>query len=252
MIAAPLVRLSETQNFPTVTLQRTAPHGYILLAADVDRRPPFGYIWESRRKRKLLKTLKIAAEALARRPVVAEATVFKALVVPPGRGLYLRKRPDAHVARYDVAILIAVHSHGNAQALLESPAYQTLERVVTASTSAVYRMVGENIRSIAPVDHRKAGVFLFNYFLAANEAQNIAVWDYTAGWFQDQTGLDNSLLLRPVAQRGAHYTIVNHCRWDRLTDILPSLLFKPSFRSYVLRHFEANDTAAMPILYRLA
>ena len=41
-------------------------------------------------------------------------------------------------------------------------------------------------------------------------------------------------------------------RWPRLRDVLPSLLFKRSFRRYVLEHFEANDTAPIPILYKLA
>jgi hypothetical protein len=78
------------------------------------------------------------------------------------------------------------------------------------------------------------------------------VFDYTAGWFQDETGLDNSELVLPLTQEGARYTMINHARWNRLTDILPSLLFKPSFPRYVLKHFEVNRTAAMPILYRLA
>ncbi|MCX2930939.1 hypothetical protein ORI20_11665 [Mycobacterium sp. CVI_P3] len=47
-------------------------------------------------------------------------------------------------------------------------------------------------------------------------------------------------------------TVINHCRWDKLRNILPSLVFKPSFRRYVLANFEANNTAAIPILYRLA
>lgn len=64
--------------------------------------------------------------------------------------------------------------------------------------------------------------------------------------------LDNSTVLRPVRSSDAGYTLINHCRWDRLRDVLPSLLFKRSFRTYVLAHFEANDTAPMPILYRLA
>ena len=109
-----------------------------------------------------------------------------------------------------------------------------------------------NGRRMGPVDLSRVGVFLFNYFYADRRAQNLAVWEYTAGWFADQTGLDNSTLLIPEAGQDCPYTVINHCRWDRLGDILPSLLLKPSFRSYVLRHFEANDTAAIPILYRLA
>jgi hypothetical protein len=47
------------------------------------------------------------------------------------------------------------------------------------------------------------------------------------------------------------YRLVNHARWDRLTDVLPSLIFKPSFHRYVLAHFQTNGVAAMPVLYRL-
>jgi hypothetical protein len=45
---------------------------------------------------------------------------------------------------------------------------------------------------------------------------------------------------------------MNHCRWDRLRDLMPSLIFKRSFRTYVLANFAANRVAAMPILYRMA
>jgi hypothetical protein len=34
--------------------------------------------------------------------------------------------------------------------------------------------------------------------------------------------------------------------------VLPSLMFKKTFHSYVLDNFAANNVAAMPILYRLA
>jgi hypothetical protein len=54
----------------------------------------------------------------------------------------------------------------------------------------------------------------------------------------------------PDRREGVDYKIINHCRWDRLTDVLPSLLFKPSFRSFVLANFAANSTAAIPVLYR--
>ena len=58
--------------------------------------------------------------------------------------------------------------------------------------------------------------------------------------------------MRPLVQEGGQYTVINHARLGRLTGLLPSLLFKPSFTRYVLKHFEVNRTAAMPILYRLA
>jgi len=78
------------------------------------------------------------------------------------------------------------------------------------------------------------------------------VWEYTAGWFGQETGLDNSTVLLPRDGERSEYNIMNHYRWDRLLDVMPSLLFKRSFRDYVLANFEANNVAAMPILYRMA
>jgi hypothetical protein len=103
---------------------------------------------------------------------------------------------------------------------------------------------------MAPVDHSRPGVFLFNYFSAKDVESNLFAWQYTAGWFQDQTGLDNSTVLRPVGDDSA-YTLVNHCRWDRMRDVLPSLVLKRSFREFVLRVFDDNGVAPRPILYRL-
>ncbi len=99
------------------------------------------------------------------------------------------------------------------------------------------------------VDHSRDGVFLFNYFFADDTDQNIAVWEHTAGWWQQEAALDNSEVLLPDPGK-TRYTIINHCRWDHLRDFLPSLLFKPTFRTYLQANFDANDVAPMPILYR--
>ena len=82
--------------------------------------------------------------------------------------------------------------------------------------------------------------------------QNLSIWEHTAGWFEYQTGLDNSELILPDNPTQNSYKIINHCRWNHLVDIMPSLLFKPSFRGFVLKNFESNNIAAIPILYRLA
>lgn len=80
----------------------------------------------------------------------------------------------------------------------------------------------------------------------------IAAWERAAGWLQAETGLDNSTLLRPVAGSKSDCSLINHCRWDGLLDVVPSLLLKPSFRSYAWKSFEENNTVSMPLLYRLA
>ena len=112
-------------------------------------------------------------------------------------------------------------------------------------------MTASNIKRIGSVNHKKQGVFLFNYFSAENTEQNLKVWEYTAGWFEKETKLDNSILLFPLNENKTTYSIVNHCRWDKYIDILPDLIFKKTFKKYVLDNFYANNVGAQPILYKI-
>lgn len=75
------------------------------------------------------------------------------------------------------------------------------------------------------------------------------MWERTAGWFQRETGLDNSTVLEPTTD-DVPYTLINHCRWNHLRDVLPSLTVKPSFRSFGLRTFAAHDVVPHPLLHR--
>jgi hypothetical protein len=79
----------------------------------------------------------------------------------------------------------------------------------------------------------------------------LPVWEYTAGWFTTNTGLDNSTLLMPIKGDNSKYGVINHCRWDKLSSLLPKLIFEKTIRSYVGANFAANKIASMPILYRL-
>jgi len=151
----------------------------------------------------------------------------------------------------DGFLLIEADTPEYARTLAEGAVFNELANAARQVAHRVEVISATNARRIGPVDHSRDGVFLFNWFYADSQTQNLAVWEYTAGWFEDQTGLDNSTLMLPDPGN-SEYTVVNHCRWDHLHEILPSLIFKPSFRSYVLDNFAANDTAAMPILYRLA
>jgi hypothetical protein len=154
-------------------------------------------------------------------------------------------------AAFDAVLLVETASVGEATAMLSEPAPSDLARALASTTVATSVFAGFNVRRIGPVDHERQGVFLFNYFSAQDAATNLFAWQYTAGWFQDQTGLDNSTVVQPTHPRETPYTLVNHCRWDRLRDVLPALLFKRSFRSFVLRVFAAHGVLARPLLYRL-
>jgi hypothetical protein len=238
--------------FPKVDLIAPDGHGYLLAGAVVDRRLPFGFFRESARKTRLLLKLKECAAALRGVPGVRAVTLYKALLIPPGRGHFLKQRPAAHIARYDVVALLEADSPDTAKAVRAGADWAALQSQMTAVSDDVYAVAAGNVKRIGAVDRSRDGVFLFNFFFADSLNQNLAVWEYTAGWFEDQTGLHNSTVLLPEPGERKDYTIINHCRWDSLWDILPSLLLKSSFHSYVLAHFEANATAAIPILYRLA
>jgi hypothetical protein len=228
-----------------------AGSGYVLLAAEVDPHP---FLWPSRTKRHLIEECARWCEAAAREPGVLEAVTFKAVLFPPiGEPGFLRRRRDQfHRARFDLVVLVETASVASAERLFGGASFRLLEAHLRIEARHVYVVTAANAKRIGAVDHRRDGVFLFNYFYADSLAQNLAVWEYTAGWFQQETGLDNSTVLAPVEPDLSQYTLINHCRWDGLAKVLPSLVFKRSFRDFVLAHFDANDTAPMPILYRLA
>lgn len=248
-MASDLNIVDSGHSFPRVTLVPATPSGYIHFAIEVDRRPPF--LWASRRKRAILEDCRRFSANMAEHPDVVRATVFRAALIPPGRGRFLKRRAGrVDIARFDVAVLIETRDLDAAQRILRDESAQRFEAGLRASANRVHTITAVNVKRIGPVEHRREGVFLFNYFFADETDRNLAVWEYTAGWFQQQTGLDSSTILLPAPGASSQYNVINHCRWDRWRDILPSLLFKHSFRSYVLANFEANNVAAMPILYR--
>lgn len=248
-IAPDFTRVEMGQSFPTVKLVEPSGSGFLLLAAEVDRRPMF--LPSSRRKRELLEAVKRLVSDLGTDSRVVDASAFEGALAPPGRGKILEDRPGVPIARFDVAVLIETSSPEAANEVTQTDPYRQLDAGLDAAARSSYRLRGRNVRRMGPVDHRRRGVFLINYFYADRTDLNLAAWQYTAGWFMDQTGLDNSTVLLPIETSEERYRIVNHARWDRWRDILPALIFKRSFRTYVLEHFRANGVAAMPVLYRL-
>lgn len=79
---------------------------YLMLALEVDYRPPVGFFIQSRRKTRLLRDLKTLAQTLRRKSEVHDASIFKVLIVPPGRGAFPKKRPHVKVAQFDIVMLI--------------------------------------------------------------------------------------------------------------------------------------------------
>tara|TARA_Y100000815_G_C13236153_1_gene460011 strand:+ start:83 stop:442 length:360 start_codon:yes stop_codon:yes gene_type:complete len=112
-------------------------------------------------------------------------------------------------------------------------------------------MTSTNMKRINTVDHTKQGVFLFNYFYADDLKQNIKIWEYTAGWFLQETGLNNSTLLLSKNPEESQFKVMNYCRWNSLLEILPSLIFKRYFKEYILENFYKNNVGTISVLYKL-
>ncbi|WP_425391852.1 hypothetical protein [Ekhidna sp.] len=238
-------------KFSKVTLKEPLTSGFILISAEVDKRTSF---WgESSTKQQLLREIKSLTHELKKEPDVLEVTLFKASLFPPGRdGGYLQKLNKKLHNRFDVILLIELSSFSAIEKLKDNTVYHSIQETFDDLSSFHFIYHAENIRRIDTVNHQKKGVFLFNYFVAEDTNQNLDIWEYTAGWFQDQTGLDNSTLFSSVDDKPQEFSVINHCRWDSFMNIIPSLILKKTFKTYVLDNFEANNVAANPVLYKLA
>ena len=224
--------------------------GYLMLAAEVEWRGPLRR--DGSVKRRLIAHAKARCVDLAKRADVLEATVFRAVLVAPGEGAGLIKARagKVHHARYDVVILVRTSNTDAARALREEPEWVGLANAVRRGASYTMEVVARNAVRLGDVDHRRDDVFLFNYFYADDRATLLPVFAYTAGWFQAKTGLPNSTLLEPLEGEATDNGIINHASWPSFRTFLPSLIFRPTFRSFVLANFAANHVAAQPILYR--
>jgi hypothetical protein len=236
-------------RYTKVALIEPPPLGYIHVAATVD--PPRGrtpFPGRSPHKATLLTRLRTLARQLERLAIVERVTVYRAVLVAPPAG---SAKQAPHRARYDVVVLIEATSPAVLGEIQATEPYRLLVEAVTEAATDVHVMPARCPKRVGDVDKTRQGLFLFNYFVADDAAVALQLWDYLAGWYAAETGLDNSTLLEPIGE--ADYVFVNHARWDHsLPRFMLRQLIRPSFCAYVLANLQANRTGAMPILYRLA
>ena len=228
--------------------------GYIIIAAEVEL--PGLFTSNSANKKALLAKVKTLSSALsASSDYVNRADVFDAFIIPPGtkegKRLIEEKNYDVHIATFDIVVLIECTSVKNALIVRELQELEDILNLIDLSASYTDVMTYQNVARIDEVSKDSNGIFLFNFFFSEDEQTLLDVWNYTAGWWTEKANLTNSTPMQAVAA-GATYSLVNHCRWDKLIDVLPSLIFKPSMNSFVLKNFTENNIVAMPILYKLA
>jgi hypothetical protein len=227
--------------------------GYIYLAAAVRPGP---LVLPSAERTALLAQVKQLAQALEQAAVVVKANVFRAIAMPPTARFmpYAKQRGSSLlVANFDVIVLIQTTSPATIREAQGTQAYAELVAVLSKHGKALHTFTARNIRRIGEVDTASQGLFLFNHFAAADPAVILELWEYLAGWYAVETGLDNSVALAPLDASASDYTIVNWARWDSSAPRhFWRQLSKRSFRTYVLANLEAHQGVSMPIYCRLA
>jgi hypothetical protein len=223
-------------------------HGYLMLAATVDRRLPF--LPNSRRKAALLSALSGDIAQLEQVHGVTQALLFDARLVAPGMGHDLLRARAITPARFDVVVLIETVDPETAVTLKGGDSYRRLKDRLDSVAVRTYALAAHNVRRIADVDHDKSSVFLFNFFYADDPRRLLRVWEDTAGWFVAKTALPDSTVFEPLRGECDDYGIINHASWPNFRTFLPHLILRPSFRRFVLATFESNGVAAQPILFR--
>jgi hypothetical protein len=153
-MSAALNIVNDHLAFPKVSLIEPSPSHYIHVAAELDARPAF--LPASRRKTGVIERCKLLCERLQSLSGVIEATVFTALLVPPGRGEFLKKREgQVRVARYDLAVLIECRNEAAAKAIGVTPAFAELLRILDDNAIYTHTITATNVRRIGPVDHSR-------------------------------------------------------------------------------------------------
>ncbi|MFN6555266.1 hypothetical protein ACP6C7_32210 [Mycolicibacterium septicum] len=232
-----------------VRLTDPTDNGFLILAAEAGRwGGPLAL--PSRTRRRLAIRLEGWAAKLAHRDDVVEAVVFRGVLRPPGEGAALLARAGVRPARHDLVVLVRTTDVDAIDTVRADDAYRAMVSEMQRSARHSFEMAADNAARIADVDHTGDRWFLFNYFHCDSAETVYATWEYTAGWFQHHTALPDSTLLAPRPGEPTDYRVVNHASWPTLRVFLPSLLFRRTFRSFVLANFKANDVAAQPIIYR--
>jgi hypothetical protein len=242
--------VNENPKYPPVKLIEPTTLGYIHLAAVVQpRRTPFMPI--GREKGQLIARLKYLAQQLEQLEAVEKATVFHAIVMAPSSGYVKQHRDSIHLPRYDIVVLVETPSPETARQVQKTEEYAMLVDALSSKASDLHSIVACNVKRVGDVEKRRKGIFLFNYFVGEDAQVTLALWDYLAGWYAVETGMDNSTLLLPLEGEQSDYTIINHARWNRLLSFLWQQVTKKSFRTYMQANLNVNHVGAMPIFYHL-
>ena len=173
--------------------------------------------------------------------------LFQAVAFPPFQALPADELPG-QVLRYDVVALIAAASDEALAAAEADPSYQAFVTTLRAKSADFFATRTRNAKRIATVPPSDR-LHLFNFFHSNNPAA-LEVWEYLAGWYQQEMNMENSEVLFPVDPGSSPFTFVNHASWDvGLARFVARQMSRSTFRSFVIANLSASHMGSLPLLY---
>jgi hypothetical protein len=232
-------------RYRPAALVEPSPNGYIHIAAEISPPGRPGPAGSSPARTRTLAALGPLIRDLAGGSPTLSAELFTAAGFTPQP---IPERYRGAVGRYDVIVLIKTPTVADLPAVTADPSYQRLLEVLHAHARRVTVTRARNARRIADVP-AAARLHLFNHFLTANDAA-LAVWDYLAGWYQQETGLTNSEVMAPIEPDSSPFAFINHAGWDiGMARFAALQVVRRSFRSFVIANMRANEMSSLPYLY---
>jgi hypothetical protein len=224
--------------------------GYLHLAAEIDPPSAPGPVRSSPTRNEALAQLSHRRQALASRPATT-VELYRAAMFPPLSALAIPERYQHDVARFDVIVLIKTAAVGDLPSVEEDLAYRGVLDALHQHARKVTITRARSARRIADVGPGDR-LHLFNHFLTDNPAA-LDVWDYLAGWYQQEMGLTNSEVMAPLDSGTSPFAFINHASWNiSLPGFVSRQLTRRSFRTFVTANLRANDMSSLPYLYRPA
>jgi hypothetical protein len=142
--------------------------------------------------------------------------VYDAIAIPPLEWLpNVKDRADSiEIPRFDVVVLVETTSPPAIPDVQATPEYHTVIDALQTSAKRTHITTARNAKRLGYVDKTRQGTFIVNYFVADDPNVVLELFDYLAGWYEVEMGLDNSILLVPLEGEKSDYGEINHARWD--------------------------------------
>jgi hypothetical protein len=118
------------------------------------------------------------------------------------------------VPRFDIVVLVETSSPAATRGVQATPEYRALLGALTAAAKRTHVIAARNAKRDGDVDKTRPGTLIFNCFVADDPAVMLELFDYLAGWYEAETGLDNSTFASPLDDEKSDYVAINHARWD--------------------------------------